>query len=308
MESGNDVSEKENVDQPVDTADAVKSDEPDNAEPSLSADNTEVYIEDSDDDHKKSNMSQEDAHAAFRREKKKRKDKNAELVKSREEQEQLKQEVADLKAQVGKIAKGSPPTLDECFGDEESFQQKTREYYQPKAADKVEATAPSPSKPNTDAAEFYLFQKEQEITKVLPDYQEAKSNVIESLKSNGFPDTEGAMLFLSDIARQKGVDIAKVFVAMDNNSAILTNIVDAGNSHIAIGDILERAANKVKTRSKQKIDTKPEPNINGSGPVDASVQMVAKLRDKWVNDTSTKNYNAYNKAKQSMKKKVNSNG
>ena len=62
------------------------------------------------------------------------------------------------------------------------------------------------------------------------------------------------MNYLSNIARQKGVDIAKVVVAMQKMPHILNDILKAGSNDFAVADILEQAASKVKTREKKRID------------------------------------------------------
>ena len=64
-----------------------------------------------------------------------------------------------------------------------------------------------------DQAEFYLYEKELALTKLVPKYDEAKTELLESLSNNGIKPEKG-MNYLSNIARQKGVDIAKVVVAM----------------------------------------------------------------------------------------------
>lgn len=303
LETGNEVHDENTVNEDAIPAEDVKTTVEETGAASPADDNSadELIVDESEGDHKKPSMTQEEAYAAMKREKRKRKGKNA-------ENEELKRELAELKAQVGSIAKGEPPTLEGCNFVEADFQEATRKYYsQPAKEDappQKSEVSPDLAKIQ-DQAEFYLYQKEQDLAGKIPSYSEDKEAVSELLKEKGYHDTDGAMIYLSHIARQKGVDIAKVIVAISKVPKIIDEIASAGSSEIAVADVLERAANRVKPRSKQKIDAQPEPNINSAGPVDGGAAAVEKLRKQWVENPTTANHSKYNEAKRKLKAKAN---
>jgi len=268
---------------------------------------TELYVDDDGDQEKpKTNMSQEQAYAAFRKEQEKRKSKNKQLEQEKNAREEIERELKELKSTVGKMAKGQPPTLESCDYDEEEFQSQTKAYYvQP--GQKVESKEETKDQTNKTAeeADFYLFQKEQDLTKSMSGYGEAKNSLIQTLESKHGVSTPDILLSsLSDIARQANVDIAKAIVAMDKVPSLIDEIKSTNGNHIAIAKVLEKAAGKVKTRTKKHVDTIPEPDINNSGPIDSKNATIGKARQKWVDEPTTANYKAYQKAKT---KKVNEN-
>ena len=107
-------------------------------------------------------MSQEQAYAAFRKEKEKRQRKNEELQREKEEREKIQRELDELKTAVGSMKKGAPPTLESCDYDEQLFAQKMKEYYAPSQQEpKVNAEVSQPQSSNSanDMAEFYCTKK-----------------------------------------------------------------------------------------------------------------------------------------------------
>lgn len=291
------------VTQPVDD---VVSEAEATSSPQAGNEETELYVEtEGDHEQPKTNMSQEQAYAAFRKEKEKRQRKNEELQQEQIERKRLEDELKELKSTVGKITKGAPPTLESCDYDEAVYQQKVKEYYSPSEAKKPEVKQEQQqqqSNPELDQAEFYLYQSEQELSKQLPDYDQNKSELVEKIKQFGGNDQ--TMIYLANIAKQAGVDIAKANVAMNKNPSLLMELNTAAqtNNQFAIADVLKKAASKVQTRQRKPIDTQPEPSINSSGPIDSMAKAVEKAKAAWIADGTVANYNAY----KALKKAANS--
>jgi len=264
----------------------------------------ELYVDEDEGDQQKPNtgMSQEQSYAAFQKEKRKRKEKQEQIDKDAVEKESLRKELSDLKAQVGNITRGEMPDPYD-FDNKEDHYKALKEWEgsaAPQTATKYKAVEQHDTA--NDEAEFYLYQKEQDLTKLLPEYQESKDALLKSFADDGMTNPKGAMLFLANIAQQKGVDIAKAVMTMKRIPSFLEDIKRAGNNQFMIGDILEKAANKVKTRTKKSIDTQPEPEINSTGAIDGGNEAVNKLRQQWVANPNTQNYNAYQKAKKNKVK------
>ncbi|MAO21786.1 MAG: hypothetical protein CMJ25_13645 [Phycisphaerae bacterium] len=302
MDSGTETPTKEEVVQPVEVVETKA--EVTEANPQAEAiEQEELYVDEDEGDQEKptTGMTQAQAYAAFQKEKRKRKDKQEQIDKDTVEKENLRKELLDLKAQVGNITRGEMPDPYDFDNKEDHYKAlKEWEGAAPQTASKNEAEPQQDSA--DDEAEFYLYQKEQELTKALPDYQKSKDALLQVFKDDGMTNPKAAMNFLSNIAQQKGVDIAKAVMTMERIPSLLEDIKQAGNNHFMIGDILEKAANKVKTRTKKPINTQPEPEINSTGAIDGGNEAVNKLRQQWVANPSKHNYNLYQKAKKNKVK------
>jgi hypothetical protein len=271
------------------------------AAPTESAtDQQEFYVDDSSDDQEnshKSEMTQAQAYAAFQKKKKQSAARKAELEAKNAENQRLQAEIDQLKAMVIK-----PPKLydDGIDGDEAVYAEKMREFYatNPTTPNKETNQPSSPqSSGMNEEDEFYLYQHEQALSKAIPDYEGEKQKLINSFSDHGITNTDAAMGYLSNIARKKGVDIAKVVVAMAKVPSILNDVIKAGDNDFKVADILQNAADKVKTREKKQIDSKPEPEINNQGVIDHSAATLDKLYKEWQANTTIANHKRYMNAK-----------
>jgi hypothetical protein len=277
-------------------------------QPQVNDEDTELYIEtEGDQEEPKTNMSQEQAYAAFRKEKEKRQRKNEELQKEKEERERIQRELDELKSAVGSITKGAPPTLESCDYDEELYERKMQEYYAPAQA-KPESQAKNEQQPVSnqanDMAEFYLYQKEQELSKQIPDYEQNKAELVEKMKQ--FGGSEQTIVHLAGIANQAGVDIAKANIALNKVPGLLMELNQAAatGNQFQVAEVLKKAASKVQTRQRKPLDTQPEPSINSSGPIDNHDKAAQKARDAWVNASPSERMQKWNEY-QAVKRKVN---
>ena len=295
---------KNEVDQPVD---AVVAEAEATSSPQTGTEETELYVETEVDQQTATNdsnsQSEAELHARWLKEKEKRKRKNETIQQQDERIARLERENDELKSTVGKITKGAPPTLESCDYDEDVFNQRMRDYYsQPEAKQpEVKQEQQQQSNPELDQAEFYLYQSEQELSKQLPDYEQNKSELVEKIKQFGGNDQ--TMIYLANIAKQAGVDIAKANVAMNKNPSLLMELNTAAqsNNQFAIADVLKKAASKVQTRQRKPIDTQPEPSINSSGPIDNATKAVQKAKEQWMKSGSAADYQAYQAAKKLTK-------
>ena len=282
---GNIAETKVNTEKPVD----VVATETEEITPPQGDDNeVELYVEtEGDQEQPKTNMSQEQAYAAFRKEKEKRQRKNEELEASKKREQELIERLASLEGAVGKISKGKPPTLESFDYDEAKYAQAVKEYYAPSQTKQTETKKPNAEESNksdfvSDESEFYLYQKEQELIKHIPDYENDKAQLVEKFKQ--FGGGQQNLNEMAHIAVQTGVDIAKANLAINRNQALLDKLVKAyPKGPFAVAEVLKEAETKVQTRQRKPIDTQPEPNINNSGPIDNKSAAVAKAREAWIN-------------------------
>lgn len=269
----------------------------------------EVYVEESDDQEDSHKMSQQQAYAAFQREKEKRKRKNAELEEMRQQLELRDKRLQELEETVGTIARGKRPdpydfdSTDEFYAALEKWQGSARKQA-------PEETKPAVKPQSNPEAEFYLFQKERELTKLLPDYEKSKAELAEKLENDYGVNPDAVFNMLSGVAMHGDTDIAKAFFAMNKNPSILDELNAATNqdgtpNQIKWAKILDNAAKRVKTRTTKPVDAQPEPEITSTGSVDVTSKAVEKAREKWVANPTTANFKAYQSAKSKLKVKDN---
>ena len=262
----------------------------------------EFYVEAEGDQEEqpKTGMTQAQAYSAFQKKKKQSAQRKQELDASQDREQKLQRELDELKTTVGNMVKGKPPTLDQFDYDESQYQTAVKEYYSEPTPQnkKTEENNQKVSNPANEEAEFYLYQREQELEKALPDYGQAKKVVADLFSKTGvIQDNDVAFNYIASVAKQKNIDAAKVIFAISKNPNILDDIVAAGSNAFLVADILTEAEKKVKTRAKVKIESTPEPELTNSGPIDSTNEAVKKARQNWVNNPSEKNYTLYQKAK-----------
>jgi len=306
MDSGKDMSEvKDETAQPNE---ALAGGLEETTAPTVDTEQAEFYIEEEGDQQQtpKTNMSQEQAYAAFKEEKRKRKDKQKKLDEAAEQKNAMSKQIADLQKQVSGMTKGKPPTMESCDYDEVKYQAAMQEYYakpkaQPKADD--EPVKQEQAFQLSDDQEFALHQSELKLKKSFKDYDDAKGNVTQIFDDAGI---NGALVVeqLAAYSHSYGVDAGKAIYALNRNPGIAQELIANGNNPQQIGAILKKLESKIKVRETKDIKSKPEPEINSSGPVDVLNEQVNQARKAYQKTPSTKNF----KALAAAKKKVKENG
>lgn len=256
-------------------------------------------------DKPKNNMTEAQLYAAWQKDKKAKRQRTEELQKEKEERERIQRELDELKGTVGSITKGAPPTLESCDYDEQLYAQKMQEYFSPKSESPKpeEQTKKAALQYSNDEDDFYLYQKEQELSKSIPTYEQEKLALVEKFKQLG--GGEQNIAHLSSIARQRGIDVAKAFVGLNKNPSLVQELNSAYGTQnpFALADVLVKAEQKVRLQAKKPLDTQPEPTIPNGGRIDNLQAAVEKAKDAWINDGSIANYNAYKAAQKAARAK-----
>ena len=276
-----------------------------NTPPQGDTEEMELYIEAEGDqtEEPKTNMSQEQAYAAFRKEKEKRQRKNEELEAAAKREKELLDRLAKLEGTVGGIAKGAPPTLESCDWDEQLYTQKMQEYYAPKSESQkpAEQTKQTAQQHSNDEDDFYLYQKEQEISKSIPTYEQEKAGLIEQFKQYG--GNEQNIAHLTSIGRQRGVDVAKAFVGLNKNPSLVRKLSEAyaTQNPFALADVLAEAEKKVRLQARKPLDTQPEPTIPNGGAIDNHSAAIRKATEKYAETGRIEDFRALQAARKAAK-------
>ena len=292
MDSGNTAEALNELEQPDEVV--VTDSEATEAKPQAEATEQEEFIVDVEGDQQepKNSMSIDQAKAAWRKEQSKRKEKQAIIDKEKEKNAKIQQELDELKKQVGTMARGSKPTLASCEYDESLYEQKLEAWYSSPV--KSEQPAEQPKQDNTqpqvnDEADFHLYHHEQALQEKLPGYSQAKDALKQKFASMG-ASGQAAINDIANIAYFADVDPAKAIFAFNNSERLINDLAATGGNQKKLMQVIKKAANSVKTRSKVAIDTQPEPKINNQGPVDNTAAAVDKAFKTWQESGKVSDY------------------
>jgi len=300
MDSGNIVDKNEELEQPED---AVVADAEENGSPQTVDSDSELFIETEDDQQQTSKaMSSEQQRAAFLEERRKRKKKNEELQKEREEKQRLADELAELRAQVSSVTNPKPNPSD--FYNAEEYAEALTKWQNSKQPVKSNNEAAVVDQGIDDQSAYELFAAEEAVKNSLPDYEEAKSKVAETLKQNNMADTELAFAAINRLSRFTGADPAKAIYAFSKTPALMQELLNASTVNdggATASKVVKRAADKVKARKKVVIDSQPEPDIKSSGPIDNLNKELEKARENWATKKDTMSFRKVQEIKTRMK-------
>lgn len=207
-------------------------------------------------------MDFDQAKAAWKEERQKRKKKNEELEKQRLENEQLRKKIESLESSVAGIQRGPRPDPDDYIGDQQGF------YDALDAWNKTGSTqAPAPeAKPDTppvnqltDDQAFHAHHSREELKKAIPDYDKAEEGFKRFAESRGInPDAAINSVIQTSYAFE--IDYAKAMFAMETDPRLRDRAADA-TDQATLARVLREAAKKVTVRKNKPIDTQPEPSV-----------------------------------------------
>ena len=223
--------------------------------------------------------------AAFAKQKQK-----AREAKAREEQERIKREamereLAELKQQVGQLRVGPKPTYESCGYDDAAYEQKLADWIA--SGGNKQQQAPTQQQPQSQAG-YELdpeieFEHEEAVSVIkkagVSDYDDKSAALDAAITEIGMSPSvvRGQLRQLCSLA---GIDSGKAEYMLGRNTAVVAELANA-KSQQQVKRILQREADKLKLRHKQKLDVKPEPSISSSGSVGNLDKQIEKARNAW---------------------------
>lgn len=202
----------------------------------------------------------------------KRKQKEAEEAAQREKKraDELEERLRRLESGVGDMQRGPRPNPDDFYGDAEGFYKALDEWNgKSSSAPESNPAAKAPEYTPDYQAEFALEEGSEKLKSGgISDFDE-KVSLVKDTISKIAPGANASAVFndLMSIAVNGGVDPAKAAYMIGRNpEAILRELdsVKAPNEASRVFQfktIMEREANKLKTRKKNSVDTQPEPSV-----------------------------------------------
>lgn len=304
MDSEN-MSEVENeIEQPVEAvaADAeVKLDEPQSSD-----DEVELFIEEEGeqtDTPKKDGMTDEQAKAAFRQEREKRKAKakqNDELQRKLDEQAK---ELAELKASVSQVTKGPKPSILD-FSSDDDYHAAMNKWNGVEVTE--QAQAPAANAASIDLSEdqaWHLHKSEEEIKKSFSDYDDVKVKAEEAFKSAGIDNTGLAMKQIAAVCHEDDINTGKVNYALGKFPSFAKDLLEASNKNpAAVRTVLRKLEGKVQARTRKKVNSEPEPKLKSNGAVNVGSEAEKKAMQDYIDSGRTiEKYKALQKIRKANK-------
>ncbi|MGL4756210.1 MAG: hypothetical protein ACRCXB_27985 [Aeromonadaceae bacterium] len=223
--------------------------------------------------------------AAFAKQKQKAKEAKAREDAALAEAQRLKQEIEDLKQQVGQLKVGPKPTLASCEYDDAVYEQKLAEWIasggnkQPQQQPQQKQQPQAAFEPDLDI-EFEHEESVEAIKKAgVSDYDDKSSALDAAISDLGLvPAVVRAQL--RSLCSLADIDSGKAEYMLGRNPAVVAELAGA-KSQLQLKRILKREADKLKLRQAKKLDIKPEVSISSSGPVGDMDKQVEKARQAW---------------------------
>ena len=259
-----------------------------------------------------SNMSEQQTRAAWKEEKRKRKERTEEANKERERADKLERRLEEMESKVNQATRPQrPDPLD--FDSNEDFD---KAYDDWRNHGKTERKSTQQQQEQgfqmSEDQEYHLHQSETNLKKSFKDYDDIKKRVGENLQASLGGDKTIVMNALSAIAHTFDVDPAKAFLALDKMPGKIEELKKNSNNQAQLGKILRDLEKAVKVRERKSIDSKPEPKIDGGGPVDMTAKQLEDAKKAYYAEPSKSNHAKLQSLRKQIKAnnqaKVNANG
>ena len=269
---------------------------------------SEVYLDDDTDIDKNSgNMTEFQLRKAFKEERDKRK---AKAVRERElvtENEQLKDRLNKVESSVDNILKVNRPDPYD-YSSTEDFYQALDDWNskqlgnKPVSPQQREEQQTIPSVLMNDSQEFHLYQSEEQLKTKLPDYEQSKLQVEDNLK-HLLGTNQDVISALAISAHTFGLDPAKIIYALDKIQGAPQQLAAVISDPAMTRMKLAELEGKVKFRPKQKVNVKPEQDLNQSGQFNSDKQAYNLAFKKWQDNPTLENHKKAVEIKKRLKVK-----
>ena len=218
--------------------------------------------------------------------------------KSDIEKAELLERIAKLESGAEKVSKGKRPSPLDYSNEDEFYSDLDKWNGKPAEAKKAPEAAPVTVLSEDQA--YHLDKSERAVKSSFKDYGEVVSKAEEALKDAGVVNMNGAMNDIAQICHEIDIDPAKVKYALGTFPEEAAKLIQAVNTNpSARNTVLRKLEGKVKTRSRKKITSEPEPKNNSTGAVNVGSEAEKKAKQVWLDDPSIENHRAYRAARNS---------
>lgn len=269
MDSGNITEPLGANSQPADTVvvDAEKTEATPQAE---ATEESELYVEvEGDQQDTPNSMDERQTKAAWKEEKRKRKEKEQARKAEKERADKLEAELKELRSQVNNVTRGEKPDPFEFNTKEEFYAALAKWQDQGKPAEQKPDVKPKAQTFSlSDDQEFHLESSERAIRKSLKDYDDVKGKVGNELnRAFNLPGDYPILDEIAAFSHTYDADPAKVVYALNKIPGKMEELAKNASNPAQLGKILRDLSSKVKVKDKKPIDSKPEPKLSSSGAV-----------------------------------------
>jgi len=210
--------------------------------------------------------------------------KAAKFKKQREAREKAEREKAELEQRIkrmeAQLLEKSKPKADDYYGEPENYVKAIREWESSQAA----TVKQSSNAFNIDDGVLEeQLESAERMRSQLKSYDKSEDKLRSKITEAG-ADFEQVSYGIAEICATYGIDYATSVLALAEIPGVFEQVAKDAQNERSIVRILRKASQKVKVSPKRKIETKPEPQINGGGQI-SSVQSEFDKAQKRYNET-----------------------
>lgn len=220
--------------------------------------------------------------------------------KSDIEKAELLERIAKLESGAEKVSKGKRPSPLDYSNEEEFYSDLDKWNGKPEAAKQAPEAAPVAMLSDDQA--YHLHKSEEAIKGSFKDYGEVVSKAEEALKSAGVNDVDLAMKQVAAVCHENAIDTAKVKYALGRFPEQAEELIEATKINpSAVNTVLRKLEGKVKSRTRKKINSEPEPKNNSTGAVNVGSEAEKKAWNEYTTASPSEKASKYKALKQIRK-------
>lgn len=229
--------------------------------------------------------------------------KEREKRKAAEDREkELQERLNRLESQVSEVSAGPKPNADDYYGDPEGYAKALNEWESKKKPQQRETKQSDDAAPEVPyALEVYRIESEERMRSTRNNYDEKVDSLRKKMAEKGLNPDAALNALADNCVGMDGVDYATAIIGLNEVPGALDAVLEAAQSG-SVGLVqrgIRNAAKEVKAPIRQKIDTKPEPNVASTGGVDSKSAEIDKARQEWLDNPSIENARKYKAARKS---------
>jgi len=227
--------------------------------------------------------------------------KAAKFKKQREAREKAEREKAELELRIkrmeAQLLEKSKPKADDYYGEPEGYAKAIREWESSQAATTKQA---SNAFNIDDGVLEEQLESAERMRSQLKSYDKSEDKLRSKVTEVG-ADFEQVSYGIAEICATYGIDYATSVLALAEVPGVFEQVAKDAQNERAIVRILRKASQKVKVQPKRKIDTKPEPQMSGGGPVSSAQSEVNKAQKRYNETGKIEDYKILAAAKKRLR-------
>jgi len=220
--------------------------------------------------------------------------------KAEAKNKELEERLAKAERVIAEVTAGKKPDPSDFEYDPEGYASALREWEAKRPKEPEKAPNQNVVESLADEVEEFAIESAEKMKTVMPGYDDSEQKLKSMIADRG-SNIAAAMNQLADLTYGEEIDYAQAVVGLAEVPGALDRVMNA-KSHGVLKRALKEAAAKVKITKRQKIDTKPEPEITSTGNVSSMAAQIEAAKQKWIESKSADDYKSLQALRAKSKK------